>query len=58
MKEDEKVRLIANLAGSLAQVTRPEVVDRSIEHFRRADAAYGTRLAAAVHGLIEKRSRA
>ena len=35
-------------AGALHRVTRPAVVDRSIEHFRRADREYGDRLAAAV----------
>jgi catalase len=48
MKEDERGRLIDNIAGSLAQVSRSDVVERSIEHFRRADAEYGGRLADAV----------
>jgi catalase len=48
MKEDERPRLIETIAGSLAQVTRPDVIDGSIEHFRRADREYGDRLAAAV----------
>jgi catalase len=48
MREDERQRLIDNIAGSLAQVSRQDVIDRSIEHFRKADAEYGKRLAEAV----------
>ena len=47
-KEGERTRLIETIDGSLGQVTRPDVIDRSIEHFRRADREYGDRLAAAV----------
>src|SRR5262249_44794531 len=38
--EDSKQRLIANLAGSLAQVTREDVIERSIAHFLAADLEY------------------
>jgi catalase len=48
LPEDSRQRLLDNLAGSLAQVSRPEVVERAIESFRRADPDYGQRLAAAV----------
>jgi catalase len=48
MKEDARQRLIDNVAGSLAQVSRPDVVERSIEHFRKADPEYGRRLSEAV----------
>jgi len=48
MKPDEQVRLLENLAGSLAQVRSDEVVGRSIGHFAKADPEYGARLAAAV----------
>jgi catalase len=48
MTEPERARLIDNIAGGLARVTRPEVIERSIEHFRKADPEYGQRLAAAV----------
>jgi len=54
MPEDSKQRLIANLAGSLAQVTREDVVERAIGHFLAADLQYGRRLAAAV---AERRKR-
>ena len=48
MPEDAKQRLIANLAGSLAQVKNAQVVERSIAHFRAADPEYGRRLAEAL----------
>jgi catalase len=48
MKEDERKRLVDNIAGSLAQVSRQDVIERSIEHFRKADPEYGRRLAEAV----------
>jgi catalase len=51
MKEDEQQRLVANLAGSLAQVKRAEVVARSIGYFAAADQGLGERLAAAVARL-------
>jgi catalase len=51
MKPDEQGRLIANLAGSLAQVSRPAVIERSIGHFQKADAELGQRLADAVARL-------
>jgi len=48
MKEDERGRLVANIAGGLARVTRADVVERSIAHFRAADPEYGARVEAAV----------
>jgi catalase len=48
MREDARKRLIDNIAGGLAQVSLQDVVARSIEHFRKADAEYGKRLAEAV----------
>ncbi len=45
MKDDERTRLVENIAGGLAQVSRKDVIERSIEHFRRADAEYGRRMA-------------
>lgn len=50
MSEPEKARLVDTLAGSLAQVSRPDVVARSLEHFRRADATLGLRLEAKLRG--------
>lgn len=48
MKADERKRLVDNIAGSLVQVSRRDVIDRSVEHFRKADAEYGGRVAEAV----------
>ena len=48
MKEDERARLVANIAGSLAQVSRADIVSRAIAHFRTADPEYGARVEAAV----------
>jgi catalase len=48
MSEDEKKRLIDNIASSLARVSRPDVVERSIAHFRNADPDYGRRLTEAL----------
>ncbi|MEZ4439516.1 MAG: catalase [Polyangiaceae bacterium] len=53
MSSDEKERLVQNIAGSLAQVTRDDVIERSVAHFRAADAEYGSRVAAAVAALRE-----
>jgi len=51
MAEDEKERLIGNLAGFIAQVSRDDIAQRAIENFRKADADYGKRLEAAVQAL-------
>jgi catalase len=48
MKIDERMRLVQNLAGSLAQVKRDDVVERSISYFAKADADLGERLRVAV----------
>jgi len=48
MGADERERLVRNIAGSLAQVAHPEIVARSIAHFRNADPEYGARIEAAV----------
>ena len=48
MDEAGRQRLIENLSGSLSQVSRQDVIDRSIESFRKADPEYGQRLAEAV----------
>ncbi|MFG2398321.1 catalase [Streptomyces lydicus] len=51
MSEDEKERLIDNLAGFVSQVSRDDIAQRAIENFRKADADYGKRLEAAVQAL-------
>lgn len=48
MGEDGRRRLIDNLASSLAQVSREEIVSRAVGHFTRADAEYGRRLTEAI----------
>jgi catalase len=47
LTEDERARLVANLAGHLRQARR-EVQERQVEHFARADAEYGARVKAAL----------
>ncbi|WP_432095043.1 catalase [Streptomyces sp. bgisy100] len=51
MSEAERERLIANLAGFIAQVSRDDIAERAIDNFRRADEDYGKRLEAAVRAL-------
>ncbi|MYW02757.1 catalase [Streptomyces sp. SID3343] len=48
MSGEERARLIENIAGSLGQVTRDDIVDRMVAHFRAADPEYGERVAKAV----------
>jgi catalase len=48
MPEDARQRLVANIAGNLGQVTRDDIVTRSIGHFRNADSEYGGRIEAAI----------
>jgi catalase len=51
MPVDEQQRLVDNIAGSLAQLSRDDIIARSIAHFRAADSSYGERVAAAVKAL-------
>jgi catalase len=55
MPADAKTRFVENVAGSLSQVTLEEVITRSIEHFRSADADLGARLTEAVRAHRSKR---
>jgi catalase len=55
MSEPERERLVANIAGSLSQVTREDVITRCIAHFRNADEEYSARVATAVHKLRHSR---
>ena len=50
--EPERERLVANIAGSLARVSRRDVITRSIEHFAKADPDYGRRIEQAVQKLL------
>ena len=56
ISEASKARLVDNLAGSLAAVRRDEVIQRSIGHFRSADAGLGERLERAVAARRAPRS--
>jgi catalase len=51
MKEDEKKRLVANIAGNLSRIRSDDVIARSIGHFRNADPDYGARIEAAVKAI-------
>jgi catalase len=51
---DAQGRLVDNIAGSLAQVSKDDIVERSVAHFRSADADYGERIATAVARLREE----
>ncbi|MEU5658554.1 catalase [Streptomyces sp. NPDC047737] len=53
MSAEEKDRLIANIAGGLSQVTRDDVIEKNVAHFRAADADYGKRVEEAVRALRE-----
>jgi len=48
MSEAEKQRLVGNLAASLSQVSKQDIVERSVANFRSADPEYGDRVAKAV----------
>jgi catalase len=54
MDEAAKERLVANIAAGLAQVSRDDIIERSIGYFRSADPDYGERVAKAVR---ERRAR-
>ncbi|WP_326598910.1 catalase [Streptomyces sp. NBC_01803] len=51
MTDEEKDRLIENLAGFIAKVSRDDIAERAVENFREADEDYGKRLTAAVQAL-------
>ncbi|MEU2156407.1 catalase [Streptomyces sp. NPDC019396] len=51
MSQEEKQRLVANIAGGLSQVSRDDVVEKNLAHFHAADADYGRRVEEAVHAL-------
>lgn len=55
MSEDARGRLVSNIAGSLSQVSREDIIARCISHFRNADEEYGACVAAAVHKLRHSR---
>ncbi|MCI3238494.1 catalase [Streptomyces spinosisporus] len=53
MSAEERSRLVANIAGGLAQVTRDDVVRKNLAHFHAADPEYGRRVEEAVRALRE-----
>ncbi|WP_443056664.1 catalase [Streptomyces sp. MUM 178J] len=53
MSEEEKSRLVANIAGGLSQVTRDDVIEKNLAHFHAADEDYGRRVEEAVRALRE-----
>ncbi|MER5882985.1 catalase [Streptomyces sp. NPDC001941] len=53
MSEDEKQRLVANIAGGLSQVSREDVIEKNLAHFHAADPQYGKRVEEAVRALRE-----
>jgi catalase len=55
MSEDEKKRLVENIAGTLSRVSREEIIEKSIGHFRSADKDLGDRLTKAVKALRQRR---
>jgi catalase len=51
MSAEERERLVKNIAGSLSKVSRKDIVERSLAHFRSADPDYGDKVAKAVKAL-------
>ena len=47
MKEDERTRRVANIAGHLGKAD-PEIQQRQVQHFAKADREYGKRVASAL----------
>jgi catalase len=48
MSDEERQRLIANIAASLAQVSREDIIERSVANFLKADPNYGEQVLSAV----------
>ena len=46
--EDSKQRLVDAIADGLSQVSKDDIIERSIAHFRAADPDYGARVEQAV----------
>ncbi len=53
MSDDERQRLVDNIADGLAQVSKDDIIERSISHLRNADADYGT----SVEDAVKQRRR-
>lgn len=48
MDADAQLRLVTNIASSLGGVSRADIIERSVAHFRSADAQFGERVTAAI----------
>ncbi|WP_455662515.1 catalase KatA [Pradoshia sp.] len=46
LSSEERANLVNNIVGSMKGVTHPEIVERQIQHFYKADPEYGTLVAA------------
>ena len=57
MCSGERRRLVENIANGLSEVKLDGVVERSIDHFRRADHEYGARVEMAVKDKRRKREQ-
>ncbi|MCE2392819.1 MAG: catalase [Proteobacteria bacterium] len=57
MCSGERRRLVENIANGLSEVMLDGVVERSIDHFRRADHEYGARVEMAVKDKRRKREQ-
>ncbi|GAB3996833.1 hypothetical protein GCM10029992_18070 [Glycomyces albus] len=51
MSGDERDRLIANLSGFIAEVSRDDIAERAVANFAKADEEFGKRLTEAVAAL-------
>lgn len=51
MGSDEQERLVNRIADGLAQVSKDDIIARSVAHFSAADAEYGARVQAKVAEL-------
>jgi len=54
MSEEEKKRLVSNIAGSLSKVSREQIIERSLGHFRAADKDLADRLAKSIRELRKR----
>ena len=54
MSEEEKSRLIENIAGGLSTVTKEDIIEWSVNHFNRADHDFGVRLSRRIKELQQK----
>ncbi len=53
LSKGERSNLVANLAGDLGKVTRPETRDTMLAYFYKADAEYGAAITKAVGGELK-----